>query len=60
MDNAKKKEFQNSLDITSDELQRHIPQLLQGLWELGSMPPYIVELIDRNGIGKGKHVLDLG
>lgn len=60
MESPNNKEFQNSLDITCDELEKHIPELLQGLWELSSMPPYIVELIDRNGIGHEKNILDLG
>jgi len=60
MDNLKKKEFQNSLDLTNDELENYIPDLLKGLWELGSMPEYVVELIRRNNIGKDKNVIDLG
>lgn len=60
MEDLKKKEFQSSLDLTSDELERHIPELLKGLWELGSMPEYIIELIDRNDPGKVKDVIDLG
>lgn len=60
MENLKKKEFQNSLDLTSDELESYIPELLKGLWELGSMPEYIIELIGRNNLGKGKHIIDLG
>lgn len=60
MENLKKKEFQNSLDLTSDELESYIPELLKGLWELGSMPEYIIELIRRNNLGKVKNVIDLG
>jgi predicted TPR repeat methyltransferase len=60
MENLKKKEFQNSLDLTSDELESYIPELLKGLWELGSMPEYIIELIGRNNLGKGKNIIDLG
>jgi cyclopropane fatty-acyl-phospholipid synthase-like methyltransferase len=60
MENLKKKEFQNSLDLTSDELEIYIPELLKGLWELGSMPEYIIELISRNNLGKGKNLIDLG
>lgn len=55
-----KKEFQHSLDLTNDELEIYIPDLLKGLWELGSMPEYVVELFRRNNIGKGKNVIDLG
>ena len=60
MENLKKKEFQNSLDLTSDELESYIPELLKGLWELGSMPEYIIELFDRNNLGNGKNIIDLG
>lgn len=60
MKNLKKKEFHNSLDLTSDELESYIPELLKGLWELGSMPEYIIELIGRNNLGKGKNIIDLG
>jgi cyclopropane fatty-acyl-phospholipid synthase-like methyltransferase len=60
MENLTKKEFQNSLDLTSDELESYIPELLKGLWELGSMPEYIIELIGRNNLGKVKNVIDLG
>ncbi len=60
MENLKKKEFQNSLDLTSDELERYIPELLKGLWELGSVPEYIIELIARNDLGKHKSIIDLG
>lgn len=60
MENLKKKAFQNSLGVTSDELESYIPELLMGLWELGSMPEYIIELIDRNNLGKDKNIIDLG
>lgn len=60
MKDLTKKEFQNSLDLTSEELESFIPDLLKGLWELGSMPTYIIELIDRNSIGNRKSIIDLG
>lgn len=60
MENSKKTEFQNSLDLTSDELEGYIPELLKGLWELGSMPEYVIELIRRNDLGKEKNIIDLG
>lgn len=60
MERLTNKEFQNSLDITNDELEKYIPQLLKGLWELGSMPEYILELIDRNITTKFTNVIDLG
>jgi len=55
-----KKELQNSLDLTDEELENYIPQLLQGLWELGSMPDYITELINRNITTAFSHVTDFG
>lgn len=60
MENSQKETFQTSLDLTSDELERYITELLKGLWELGSMPEYIIELIDRNGLGGNKNIIDLG
>jgi cyclopropane fatty-acyl-phospholipid synthase-like methyltransferase len=60
MKNSVKKEFQNSLDITSDEIENYIPELLKGLWELGSVPAYIIELIVRNNLEKNKKIIDLG
>lgn len=55
-----RKEFQNSLDLTSEELEKHVPELLRGLWELGSMPPYIIDLFGRNNLGHNLNILDLG
>lgn len=60
MDNSKNKEFHSSLDLTNDELEGFVPELLKGLWELGSMPGYIMELIGRNNLGQGSHIIDLG
>lgn len=53
-------QFQNSLDLTSDDLENFIPYLLKGLWELGSMPQYTIELFVRNQLGDKASVLDLG
>lgn len=60
MEKLTKKEFKNSLDLTSDQLENHIPELLSGLWKLGSMPEYISEIVSRNGLGKYKKYIDLG
>lgn len=60
MEIVTRKEFQNSLDLTSDELERYIPELLKGLWELGSVPEYVIELIARNDLGKNKRIFDFG
>ncbi len=60
MENLTKTEFLHSLDLTSDGLEYYIPELLKGLWELGSMPEYIIELYDRNNLGNKKNMIDLG
>lgn len=60
MENLTNKEFKNSLDITNDEIEKYIPELLQGLWELGSVPEYITRLIERNIKTKCPNVIDLG
>ncbi len=52
--------FKHSLDITSNKLNQHIPELLKGLWELGGMPEYAVELFERNISMRGVTVIDLG
>lgn len=51
-----------SLDGTDDALYEHLPYLLQDLWEIGSSPDVIIDLIKNNGINKGQDlkVLDLG
>jgi cyclopropane fatty-acyl-phospholipid synthase-like methyltransferase len=51
-----------SLDGTDDALYEHLPYLLQDLWEIGSSPDVIMDLIKNNGINRGQDlkVLDLG
>ena len=55
------KNFLDSLDLLDKEMERHIPYVLQDLWELGSIPEYIYQLINDNVDSKriGK-ILDLG
>lgn len=61
MENRTAKNFYDSLDLTHDRLNSYLPQLFEGLWELGSMPQYIIDLIERNHIrAQGSQVLDLG
>lgn len=60
MENQTKTAFQHSLDLTSDELETYVPELLRGLWELGSMPEYIIELLGRNNLGNNNIIIDLG
>lgn len=47
MDNINKN-FLDSLDLHDKEMEKHIPYVLQDLWELGSIPVYIYRLIDKN------------
>ncbi len=51
-----------SLDGTDDALYKHLPYLLQDLWEIGSSPDVLIDLIKNNGINRGQDlkVLDLG
>lgn len=60
MENKDKKEFQNSLDLTEEGLQEFVPQILDGLWEIGSMPDYVIEIIGKNIKTEFSSVIDLG
>lgn len=42
------KDFLDSLDLLDKEMEKHIPYVLQDLWELGSIPEYVHKLIDKN------------
>ncbi|MCH9661933.1 MAG: class I SAM-dependent methyltransferase [Bacteroidetes bacterium] len=55
------KDFLDSLDLLDKEMEKHIPYVLQDLWELGSIPEYIYQLINDNVDSKriGK-IVDLG
>lgn len=52
-----KQEFLNSLDLIDQEIEAYIPCILEGLWELGSMPNYIISLIKRNIDPKNIHTI---
>ncbi len=55
------KDFLNSLDLIDKEMEKHIPYVLKDLWELGSIPEYIYQLIDKNIDKKEvKTIIDLG
>lgn len=54
-------EFLTSLDLLTEELEPFVPLLLEELWELGSMPEYIIELIESNIPTAGiREVTDFG
>ncbi len=69
--NTSKKDFLNSLDLIDPNMEKHVPYALQDLWELGSMPKYIIKLIEKNiepstieniidfGCGKGAVLIKL-
>ncbi|ELR71096.1 Putative methyltransferase [Fulvivirga imtechensis AK7] len=48
MEDHRNDEFLNSLDLIDRKLEQHIPFILADLWELGSMPEYIIKLIRKN------------
>jgi len=55
------KDFLDSLDLLDKEMERFIPYVLQDLWELGSIPDYIYQLIDNNVDTKRiKNIVDFG
>jgi SAM-dependent methyltransferase len=59
--NKSEKHFKNSLDITSDGIDPFIPYILKDLWELGSNPKYMIQLLDRQRIqSEIKTVADFG
>lgn len=53
--------FLESLDIIDAEIEEHIPYILQDLWDLGSMPEYVNELLTNFAdVSKIKKVVDFG
>ncbi|MTI22256.1 class I SAM-dependent methyltransferase [Fulvivirga sp. RKSG066] len=67
-----KQEFYDSLDIKDGQIEPFLPSIFENLWELGSVPEYIIELIQNNiddfalinyivdvGCGKGAVLLQL-
>ena len=53
--------FLDSLDAGDAELIPFIPTILQDLWVLGSMPAYVIELVEKHiPITTVKNVVDLG
>lgn len=54
-------DFLDSLDLEDSAMIPFIPKVLEKLWELGSMPDYVIELVERNiAPSKLKRVIDLG
>ncbi len=60
MEQPNRREINESLDLTSGNLERFVPELMRGLWELGSIPEYIIKLLGRNDLKECTSVLDLG
>lgn len=53
-------EFLRSLDLAEKELEAFIPYILSDLWELGSMPDYVIRLL-RNHLGNSfTSIVDFG
>jgi len=54
-------DFLDSLDLDDSEIIPFIPEILKDLWELGSMPNYIIYLVEKHiPPSKLKRVIDLG
>ncbi|MCK4661482.1 MAG: methyltransferase domain-containing protein [Bacteroidales bacterium] len=70
MDDSKQA-FLKSLDLIDQEVEKFIPFILEDLWELGSMPDYVIKLVKKNinpfnikkvvdfGCGKGAVLIKL-
>lgn len=54
------KSVSESLDSTMPDLYEFLPYLLQDLWEIGSSPEAIIDLLRRNEVPKNARVLDIG
>ena len=48
--NTSKKDFLNSLDLIDPSMEKYVPYALQDLWELGSMPEYVIKRIENHMI----------
>ena len=54
-------DFLNSLDLQDKEMERFIPFALQDLWELGSIPEYVYQLVENHVETKYlKRIVDFG
>lgn len=61
MDETTKTKLATSLTAESNELLPYLPYLLQDLWELGSVPSHMIDLVRRHlAPTPGFSVLDLG
>jgi len=55
------KDFLQSLDVEDRDILPFLPYLLQDLWLLGSMPDYMLQLIQKHNVVRPDyHILDLG
>lgn len=53
--------FLESLDLIDAKVEKHIPYILKDLWELGSMPEYVIDLVTNfTDVTKIKKVVDFG
>jgi ubiquinone/menaquinone biosynthesis C-methylase UbiE len=53
--------FLDSLDLDDSEIIPFVPEILKDLWELGSIPKYIIELVEKHILPTQlKNVIDLG
>jgi SAM-dependent methyltransferase len=53
--------FLDSLDLDDSEIVPYIPEILKNLWELGSMPDYVIDLVEKHiPSNKLDRVIDLG
>lgn len=54
-------DFLDSLDLDNSEIAPYIPEILKNLWELGSMPDYVIDLVEKHiPSDKLEKVIDLG
>jgi len=59
--NEIRNDFLDSLDLDDSEIIPFIPEILNDLWELGSMPDYIIDLVEKHiPQDKIRKVIDLG
>jgi len=59
--NEIRNDFLDSLDLVDSEIISFIPEILKDLWELGSMPDYIIDLVEKHiPLNELKRVIDLG
>ncbi len=59
--NEVRDDFLDSLDLDDSEIIPFIPEILKNLWGLGSMPEYVIHLVEKHiPSNKLKRIIDLG